>query len=121
MIHHVGLEVPAILMDDCIAFWGLLGFHEVPAPGELAAEGFRWIEKDDQQIHLLPAPGGTSISRFSHIALVDPDLQATVDRLTAAGHAVTEGRQHWSKRRVATRSPAGHRVELMIAAPAPKS
>jgi hypothetical protein len=117
VIQHVGLEVPPVLMDDCVAFWQLLGFDEVHPAGTLPAEGYRWLQKHAAQIHLMPAPGGATVPEHAHVAIIDPDLPETISRLKAAGHAVTEGRQHWGTRRITTRCPAGHRVELMLATP----
>ena len=117
VIQHVGIEVPPVLMDDEVSFWQLLGFDEVPAAAALAGEGFRWVQKHAAQIHLMPQPGGATVPHHAHVALIDLNLPDTIDRLKAAGHLVTEGRQHWATRRVTTRSPAGHRVELMLTAP----
>jgi hypothetical protein len=47
------------------------------------------------------------------------DFQATVDRLTREGFAVEEADQLWGERRAFAVGPAGHRVELMAAPPAP--
>ncbi|MBO9534097.1 MAG: hypothetical protein J7513_14090 [Solirubrobacteraceae bacterium] len=114
MIHHVGLEIEADDVVPCLEFWKLLGWEQVALP-----EGMReaaWLERDGHQIHLqvvaLPvAP------HIGHVALVDPDLDATVERIVAASGEVHERTRYWGERRIFTRCPAGHRVELMQAPP----
>lgn len=115
MIQHAGLEVRAADVPACLEFWALLGWAQVEAPHGL--ERHAWVGRDGFQIHLqvraspVAPPDG-------HVALVDPDLEATVARLTAAGYEVLEREQYWGARRILTRCPAGHRVELMSAPPA---
>lgn len=115
MIHHVGLEVAGDQVEDCAAFWELLGWRRVALPTTIDGGG-AWLEHGGQQIHLLviDPPG---IPNEGHAALVDPELDATVQRLGAAGFYPQERRQHWGARRVFVRCPAGHRVELMSSPP----
>lgn len=114
MIHHAGLEVHPSALPRCVAFWELLGWEQVPQP-EGIADG-AWLARGDAQIHLqvrdepvAPAVG--------HVAIVDPDLETTTGRLAAAGFEVLERTRYWGARRISTRCPAGHRVELMAHAP----
>lgn len=116
MIQHVGLEVRADQLDACLAFWALLGWQEVPVPQGIGDHG-RWVARDGFQVHLLLVDEPVA-SPANHVALVEPDLDAIVDRLVAAGHEHLERTPYWGARRIFTRSPAGHRVELMTAAPA---
>lgn len=116
MIHHVGLEVARGQVQACAAFWELLGWAGVPVPSTLDPGG-AWLERGGQQVHLL-AIDPPGVPREGHVAIVDAELDATAERLAAAGFAVDERRQHWGARRIFTRCPAGHRVELMAAAPA---
>lgn len=117
MIHHVGLEVHLDALDAEAAFWTLLGWHEVRVPHGIGGPG-RWMQRGAQQIHFLLPDDGATVPREGHPALVDGDLEATVARLTAAGFEISERTQYWGARRVFTRSPSGHRVELMSAPPA---
>lgn len=117
MIHHVGLEVADGDVPTVTAFWQLLGWSEVPIPPTIT-EGGAWLERDGQQIHLLVVKP-PSVPHEGHVAIVDAELDAAVTRLTAAGFEADERRQHWGARRVFTRCPAGHRVELMAQPPAP--
>lgn len=114
VLHHAGLEVGADQVQACVAFWELLGWQQVPQPDGIADGA--WVARGDAQIHLqvraepvAPAVG--------HVAIVDPDLETTTDRLAAAGFEVLERTQYWGARRIFTRCPAGHRVELMAHAP----
>ncbi len=116
MVHHVGLEVDSGQLDACVAFWTLLGWHEVAVPDGIGDRG-RWMQRGAQQVHLL-VETEPAAPRSGHVALVDADLDATVERLTAAGHEVLERNRYWGARRIFTRSPGGHRVELMSAPPA---
>ncbi len=115
MIHHAGLEVDAADVDACLAFWALLGWTQVPQPDGIADGA--WVERDGFQIHL-QVQGTPVAPAVGHVALVDPDLNATAPRLAAAGYEVLERTQYWGARRIFTRCPAGHRVELMSAPPA---
>lgn len=115
MIHHAGLEVRAADLDACVAFWALLGWDEVPVPDGIGDRG-RWVARGGFQVHLLVSEAPVA-PREGHLALVDADLDATVARLQAGGHEVLERSQYWGARRIFTRTPGGHRVELMSAAP----
>lgn len=116
MVHHVGLEVDAGHLDACVAFWTLLGWHEVAVPDGIGDRG-RWLQRGAQQVHLLVVDAPVA-PHSGHVALVDSDLDRTAVRLAAAGHEVLERNRYWGARRIFTRSPGGHRVELMSAPPA---
>ena len=115
MIHHVGLEVRAAHVDACLQFWAVLGWAQVPQPDGIADGA--WVQRDGFQIHLQVREAPV-VPAIGHPALVDPDLDATAERLAAAGYELLERTQHWNTRRIFTRCPAGHRVELMQAPPA---
>ncbi len=129
MIHHVGLEVHAEQLDACVAFWELLSWTEVAVPDGIGDAG-RWLQSSAQhgadgdrsggatahQIHLQVVADPVA-PRVGHVALVDRELDVTVERLAAAGFEVLERTRYWGARRVFTRSPGGHRVELMSAPP----
>lgn len=119
MIQHVAVETPRALVDACVAFYGLLGFERVDPPGTLA-DIAAWVERDGQQIHLL-FEDDPVVPRQGHVAVVCPDYDATVARLREAGHEVDPRREHWGSPRCFVDDPAGHRVELMLFAPARSS
>lgn len=117
VIQHAGLELRREDADAEVAFWALLGFAEVEPPEPLR-ERSRWVERGGAQIHLLydedpvvPAQG--------HVAVVAEDYDAAIARLRAAGHEAAPRREYWGAARTQVHTPAGHRVEVMAAPPAP--
>jgi catechol 2,3-dioxygenase-like lactoylglutathione lyase family enzyme len=115
MLHHVGIELRPVDVDDAVEFFELLGFERVEPPPALA-EGFTWLEREGTQIHLMHEQEPTVPDR-AHLALVVPDFEATVARLRESGFATRPGREHWGTPRVHAIAPGGHRVELMAAPP----
>ena len=118
MIHHVALEVRPEDMAAEGEFWLAAGFESVAAPEALGA-GYDWYEREGTQIHLMETVEPAVPPTRGHVAVVAPDMEATVTRLEDGGFEVTEGRQLWGERRVKAVTPAGHVVELMAAPPAP--
>ena len=116
-IHHVSLEVPPADVERTVGFWRLLGFAQVEAPEEIAPY-VTWLEREAQQIHLIHTPEATAPA-LGHAAVVAPQFEATVTALREAGFEVEETRELWGERRAFALAPAGHRVELMAAPPAP--
>jgi catechol 2,3-dioxygenase-like lactoylglutathione lyase family enzyme len=115
MLHHVGIELQPADVERAVEFFSLLGFEQVEPPPALA-EGFTWLERDGTQIHLMHEDHPTVPER-GHLAVVTPDLDATVERLREHGFETRPGRQHWGVPRVHATAPGGHRVELMAAPP----
>jgi catechol 2,3-dioxygenase-like lactoylglutathione lyase family enzyme len=115
LIQHVSLEVREGDADACAAFWALLGFAEVPAPGTLG-ERSRWLQRGTGQIHLLFTEEPVAPPQ-GHVAIVADDYDATLARLRDAGHEVEPHAEHWGAPRAFVVSPAGHRVEVMARAP----
>ena len=118
MVHHVALEVPPESMAADGEFWLAAGFERVPAPESLGG-GYDWYERGGTQIHLIETADPSKPAAQGHVAVVAPEFDETVDRLRAAGFAVSEGRPHWGARRGKSVTPAGHVVEIMAAPPAP--
>lgn len=117
MLQHASLEVPAPEADASIEFWRLLGFEEIEAPIEIA-DYVRWVERAGTHIHLiLTDPGAATVPAIGHCAVVVEDFDATLERLRAAGHEVTEARELWGAPRAFALAPGGHRVELMDSPP----
>jgi catechol 2,3-dioxygenase-like lactoylglutathione lyase family enzyme len=115
-LQHVSLEVPPAAADAEEAFWGLLGFRSLHVPDALAARA-RWVGPGDgTQIHLLLADDAV-VPAQGHAAVVVEDLPAAAAALRGAGFEVQDRAEHWGAPRAFTRSPAGHRVELMAAPP----
>ncbi len=115
MIHHVSLEVRPQDLPGCIAFWIVLGWREVPVPQGITDHG-SWLERQATQVHLQLRDEPT-IPHSGHFAIVDGNIDETVARIQDAGYELLERERYWGSRRIFTRCPAGHRVELMAAPP----
>lgn len=116
MIQHVALETREDDIDAEVAFWALLAFARVEAPGTLA-ERSTWLQgAAGTQIHLLHAPHPTAPPE-GHVAIVATDYDATLARLRDAGFDPQPRPAHWGAQRSFVRSPGGHRVEVMAAPP----
>ncbi|HYJ20848.1 MAG TPA: VOC family protein [Solirubrobacterales bacterium] len=115
MLHHVGIEIEPGDAARAAEFFSLLGFEAIEPPPALA-DGFTWLERDGTQIHLMHEQHPTVPAR-GHLAVVAPDLEATVERLHEHGFETRPGRPHWGAARVHAIAPGGHRVELMAAPP----
>jgi catechol 2,3-dioxygenase-like lactoylglutathione lyase family enzyme len=110
-VQHVALETRPGDADALVAFFGLLGFHEVEPPPALT-ERARWVQRGATQIHVLFADDPV-VPPSGHVAVVAPDYDATLSALRAAGHPVDERKPHWGSPRSFVTAPGGHRVELM--------
>jgi catechol 2,3-dioxygenase-like lactoylglutathione lyase family enzyme len=117
MLQHVTLEVRAEQVEACVAFWALLGFERVTPP-PLLRDRFTWVQREGTQIHLMPVEAPV-VAAEGHVAVVAGDYEATLAALAAAGFATRPGVDAWNAPREFTRDPAGHRVEVMSAAPRP--
>ncbi len=115
MLQHVGIEVAPADIEPAVEFFGLLGFERVEPPAALA-DGFTWLERQGTQVHLMHAEDPT-VPRRAHLAVVTPDLDATLARLHERGFETRPGREHWGSPRAHAIAPGGHRVELMAAPP----
>lgn len=115
MIQHVTLEAREQDAPAEARFWALLGFTLVEAPVALAGRSL-WVERSGTQVHVMYAER-PEIPASAHVAVVASDYDEAIARLCAAGHAVEPRTAHWGAARSYTRSPAGHRVEVMAAAP----
>jgi catechol 2,3-dioxygenase-like lactoylglutathione lyase family enzyme len=114
-LHHVGIELAPADVDRAVEFFSLLGFEPVLPPPALA-EGFTWLERDETQIHLMHEEDPTVPPR-AHVAVVTPELDATVARLREHGFETRPGRPYWGAPRAHALAPGGHRVELMQSPP----
>lgn len=115
MLQHVSLEVRAGDVEACVAFWALLGFRAVPAPGGLRGSA-TWLQRGPTHIHLLHTDTPVAPPR-GHCAVVAEDYDATLRALREAGFVPEAGQELWGAARCFMRDPAGHRVEVMSAPP----
>jgi catechol 2,3-dioxygenase-like lactoylglutathione lyase family enzyme len=114
MIQHLTREISPSKLQDCVRFYGILGFERVPEPPGIAGRAV-WLERRNTQIHLMPTPAARPDG--GHVGLVVADYPLTIERLRAAGHEVEPRREHWGSPRAYVRDPAGHLVEVMAFAP----
>lgn len=115
MLHHVSLEIPSDEVDRTVEFWKALGFVRIESPEALGGY-VTWLERDANQIHLIHSEEPT-VPPLGHAAVVAPDFEEAMRRLTEAGFEVEENRELWGERRAFAIAPGGHRVELMAAPP----
>jgi catechol 2,3-dioxygenase-like lactoylglutathione lyase family enzyme len=115
MLQHVSLEVRSDQVEECAAFWELLGFARVEPPPTLR-ERAAWLERERTQIHLMHVDDPVA-PREGHAAVVAPDYDRVLDGLRSAGFEPEPRREHWGAPRSFVRDPAGHRVEIMSSPP----
>ena len=116
MIQHVALEVREGDADGEVAFWALLGFAEVEPPGTLRKRS-RWVQRRGSQVHLMFSDDPVA-PPAGHVAVMcGTDFDDFVAALRGAGFAVDPREEHWGAARAFTRSPSGHRVEVMALPP----
>jgi catechol 2,3-dioxygenase-like lactoylglutathione lyase family enzyme len=118
-LQHVSLEVRRADAPACAAFWELLGFRPVEPPGSIGSVA-SWVQREGTQIHLLWTEEPVTPPR-GHVAVVVDDFDAAVRALRGAGFEPREAAREWGAARAFVHDPAGHRVELMAAAPVVES
>ena len=112
-VHHVQLAVPAGVEDALRAFYGgVLGMAEVAKPPALAARGGVWFRSGSAELHL-GVEADFRPARKAHPGLLVADLDALVERLAAAGHAVRRDDLFPGHRRCYVDDPCGNRLELL--------
>lgn len=109
MIHHVSLESDRADADAHRRFWTALGFTEVDPPAALRDRS-AWFERGGTQVHLLWTDAPV-VPAQGHLAVRVDELDA-LDEL-----GLEERTRHWGERRVYTRAPGGHLVELFEVSP----
>jgi catechol 2,3-dioxygenase-like lactoylglutathione lyase family enzyme len=115
VIHHATLETRREDVEDAVAFWALLGFERVEAPGRLATIA-AWVQRAGTQVHLLFHDDPVVPSR-GHTAVIAEDYDAAVARLERAGFECRPSTQDWGSPRCVVIAPGGHRVEVMAFPP----
>jgi catechol 2,3-dioxygenase-like lactoylglutathione lyase family enzyme len=111
MIDHVALETRRADAAACVAFWELLGWHEVLPPDALL-DIATWVARGDQTVHFLWIDEPI-VEPIGHTAVVVPDFAEAIARLEATGHEVTPHDNYWGSPRAYAVDPGGHRLELM--------
>ena len=118
VIQHVTVELPRERVEECAAFWALLGFRRVEPPPTLRDRAI-WVERGGTQVHLMYVDRPV-VPPKAHVAVVVEDYPGSFRALSDAGHDPEPRPEHWGVPRCFVRDPAGHRVEVM-AAPPPSS
>jgi catechol 2,3-dioxygenase-like lactoylglutathione lyase family enzyme len=116
MLQHVSIPVAPGDLDASEAFYAALGFASVEPPEGVRGRA-RWMERRGTQVHLIVDPDASPLPGGAHLAVVVEDYEDGVARLEALGAEVEPRREHWGAPRAYVRDPAGHRVEIMAAAP----
>lgn len=112
-IDHVQLAMPAGCEDVARAFYrDILGLPEQPKPPHLAKRGGCWFESDAVKVHL-GVEADFRPARKAHPALIVFGLGELIDRLEAAGIAMTADEPLEGYDRVYVEDPFGNRIELM--------
>ena len=91
---------------------GLLGLVEVAKPAELAGRGGCWFETGAVRVHL-GVEADFRPARKAHPALRVSGFGDLVERLRAAGCAVSEEDRFDGAARVYVDDPFGNRIELI--------
>ena len=115
MLQHVTVEVPRERVDECAAFWSLLGFDRVEPPPTLRERAV-WVQRGGTQVHLMYVDDPVVPPR-AHAAVVVDDYERAFEALRAAGHDPEPRPEHWGAPRCFVHDPVGHRVEVMAAPP----
>jgi catechol 2,3-dioxygenase-like lactoylglutathione lyase family enzyme len=115
MLQHVTREIPPSTLEECVRFYGILGFEPVPAPPAVAGRAY-WLERSGTQVHLMPTVDASP--QQGHVGIVIEHYDATLRRLTEQGHDVEPRREHWDSPRAYVHDPAGNLVEVMARSPA---
>jgi catechol 2,3-dioxygenase-like lactoylglutathione lyase family enzyme len=115
LLQHVALEVQPEIVPKCVEFWRVIGFEPVDPPASLRDRA-TWVQRAGTQVHLLYREH-PAVPPRGHAAVVVDDYDGTLARLRQLGFEPEPRREHWGAPRAYVLDPAGHRVELMAAAP----
>jgi hypothetical protein len=75
----VTLELRRERVEDCVAFYELIGFERVDPPESLR-ERAAWVQRGATQIHLLWVDDPVTLPS-GHVAVVPPDYDVALERL----------------------------------------
>lgn len=112
-LHHVQLAMPRGREADARAFYcDVLGMVEQPKPENLARRGGAWFNSGEAQVHL-GVEDDFRPAKKAHPALLVGNLQALIERCTAAGFAVNTDEPLPGYHRAYVADPFGNRIELL--------
>ena len=113
-IDHVQIAMPPGQEDQARAFYiDMLGFVEIPKPGELAKRGGAWFQAGNVQLHL-GVETDFKAARKAHPAFIVSDLDALLARAQSAGYETDTSQPPLDGyKRAHVFDPFGNRIELM--------
>lgn len=100
--------------DARVFYRDVLGMTEQSKPENLARRGGAWFSSGDAHVHL-GVEDDFRPAKKAHPALLVANLQALLDRCTAAGFAVNTDEPLPGYHRAYVADPFGNRVELLEA------
>ncbi len=119
MIQHVTRPIQRSQLDECLRFYALLGYEQIPVPTGIQGRGV-WLARRgsdpktaDLHLQFADAP----MPEQGHVAFIVAPYDETLASLLAAGYEAEPRREHWGSPRAYVRDPAGNLVELMARAP----
>ena len=119
MIQHVTRPIQRFQLGECVRFYGLLGYEQIPVPTGIRDRAI-WLGRPgtgpsgaDLHLQFTDVP----VEAQGHVAFVVERYEDTLETLREAGHDVEPRREHWGSPRAYVRDPAGNLVELMARAP----
>jgi catechol 2,3-dioxygenase-like lactoylglutathione lyase family enzyme len=119
MIQHVTRPIRRSELDDCVRFYGLLGFEQIAVPPGIENRAVWLAARGDghagADLHLqfTEQPGPEQ----GHVAFVVERYEETLEQLRRAGFEIDPRREHWDSPRAYVRDPASNLVELMASPP----
>lgn len=113
-IDHIQIAMPAGEEELARAFYaGVLGFHEIPKPPELAQRGGAWFQSGSVQLHL-GVETEFRAARKAHPAFVVEDLDSLLSTVQNAGYETDTSQPPLDGyKRAHVFDPFGNRIELM--------
>ena len=113
-IDHVQIAMPTGDEDRARAFYvGVLGFTEIPKPGELAKRGGTWFQSQNVQLHL-GVESDFRPARKAHPAFIVSDLDGLLAKVKDAGYETDTSQPPLDGyKRAHVFDPFGNRIELM--------
>ncbi len=119
MIQHVTRPIQRSQLGECLGFYGLLGYEQIPVPTGIQGRGVwlarRGSDPKTADLHLQFADG--PMADQGHVAFIVARYEGTLTSLREAGYEIEPRREHWGSPRAYVRDPAGNLVELMARAP----
>jgi len=113
-LHHVNLTVtPAVELATKKFYGEILGFQEIPKPGESRGRGGAWYEMGGVQLHLSLEKGVNNENAKRHICLLVADLTECRQHLEQAGieiHPDEQPMKGWPRFYIC--DPGGNRIEI---------